>query len=247
VVVVEDVTEVVRAERLEQLTQMARIVAHEVKNPLTPIRLWIQELEEVRRRGGEGLDETVDQACSEILAQMNRLQATANAFSNLVALEGWRPTTVDLLPVVVEAAGNLGVLRRRGAVVRLETEPAGRCEVTADPEWLRRALDTILLNSLTVIDHTCGEIVIRTRREGLERVLEVEDSGGGVPPNRLEDLFDPHFSNTGTGTGLGLALVRQVVSRAHGWVDAANGERGLRVSLHFPPPSAVIPDDPASV
>ncbi len=236
VVVVEDVTDVVRAERLEQLTQMARIVAHEVKNPLTPIRLWVQELEETRRRGDEDLGELVDQACAEILVQMRRLQDTANAFSNLVALERWQPQTVDLSELAEKAVEHFSVLQRRGVTIRLETDSAGTCSVTADPEWLRRALDTLLLNSVTVIDQEKGEIVVRTRREGDIRVLEVEDDGGGVPADRLEDLFDPHFSATGTGTGLGLALVRQVVSRAHGHVDAANGTLGLRVSLRFPTP-----------
>ena len=234
VIVIEDVTEVVRADRLEQLTHMARIVAHEVKNPLTPIRLWVQELQENRRRESEDLGSLVDQATAEILAQTGRLQETANAFSNLVALEQWEPERIDLGEVAKEAAGHLDVLHRRGGHLRLEIDGPGRCWITADARWVRRAVDTLLLNSMTVIDHHSGEIIVRTRVEGPECVLEVEDDGGGIEGQRVDDLFAPHFSATGSGTGLGLALVRQVVGRAHGTVDAANGPRGLVVRMRFP-------------
>lgn len=236
VVVVEDVSDVVRAERLGQLTHMARIVAHEVKNPLTPIRLWMQELEEARRAGEKGLGPLVDEACHEILGQLERLQRTANAFSNLVALERWEPTRVDLTELVHEAVSHLDVLRRRGTEIRLATEPVGACVVTADVEWLRRAVDTVLLNSVTVIDEAHGTIEVRTRAASSWRVIEIEDDGGGVGQDRLEDLFSPHFSTTGSGTGLGLAMVRQVMTRADGKVEALNGDKGLVVRMVFPPP-----------
>ena len=129
-IVIEDVTEVVRADRLEQLTHMARIVAHEVKNPLTPIRLWVQELQEYRRRESSELGPLVDQAAAEILVQAGRLQETANAFSNLVALEAWEPEPLDLGAVAEEAVGHLDVLRRRGGSLRLEIESPRRCRVT---------------------------------------------------------------------------------------------------------------------
>ncbi len=233
-IVIEDVTEVVRADRLEQLTHMARIVAHEVKNPLTPIRLWVQELQESRRREREDLGSLVDQAATEILVQTGRLQETANAFSNLVALEAWEPEPVDLGEVAKEAVGHLEVLHRRGGKLRLEIEDPGRCRVIADARWLRRAVDTVLLNSMTVIDHHSGEIILRTRIEGSGWGLEGADDGGGGEGERAEDLFAPHFSATGSGTGLGLALVRQVVNRAHGVVDAINGPKGLVVRMRFP-------------
>ncbi len=234
VVVIEDVTEVVRADRLEQLTHMARIVAHEVKNPLTPIRLWVQELQESRRRESDELGALVDQAAAEILVQTARLQDTANAFSNLVALEQWDPVRVDLSELAKEAVGPLDVLRRRGGHLRLEIEDPGCCVIIADSRWLRRVVDTVLLNSMTVIDHASGEIIVRTRIQGSERVLEIEDDGGGVHGERFDDLFAPHFSETGSGTGLGLAMVRQVVARAHGHVEAAGGSKGLVVRMNFP-------------
>ena len=74
--------------------------------------------------------------------------------------------------------------------------------------------------------------------------FEVEDTGGGVPDHRLPELFSPQFSTTTAGSGLGLALVHQVVTRCHGRVEAANGERGLRVRIEFPPISQSGQDAP---
>ena len=118
--------------------------------------------------------------------------------------------------------------------MKLEIEDPGRCVIIADSRWLRRVVDTVLLNSMTVIDHGSGEIIVRTRVQGSECVLEIEDDGGGVDGERFDDLFTPHFSATGSGTGLGLTMVRQVVTRAHGHVEAVSGSKGLVVRMNFP-------------
>jgi len=232
VVVIEDVSGILRAQRLEQLTQMARIVAHEVKNPLTPIRLWVQEMEEARRHPDQDLGALVDEACPALLRQVERLKDSANAFSNLVALEHWHPRKIDIGELIDETLRDVVVLKRQGIEIR--AEHAGETPVEADPHWLRRALDTLILNSVTAIGEKKGEIVFRSRREGEFIVVMLEDSGGGVPPDDLDALFSPRFSSTRGGTGLGLALVQQVMGRAHGSVQAENGSLGLRVTLRFP-------------
>jgi len=232
VVVIEDVSGILRAQRLEQLTQMARIVAHEVKNPLTPIRLWVQEMEEARRHPGQDLGALVDEACPALLRQVERLKDSANAFSNLVALEHWHPRKIDIGELIDATLQDVAVLKRQGIAIR--AEHAGETPVEADPHWLRRAFDTLILNSVTAIGEKKGEIVFRSGRKGEFIVVELEDSGGGVPPEDLDALFSPRFSSTRGGTGLGLALVQQVMGRAHGSVQAENGSRGLRITLRFP-------------
>jgi signal transduction histidine kinase len=233
VAVIDDVTDLVRADRLNQLNQMARIVAHEVKNPLTPIRLWVQELEAALKRGNQELPELLDEACREISNQVDRLQETASSFSNLVALARWEPEQVDLASLVSELPTGGEVLERRGIKIEYDVQPAVPT-VTGDRQWLRRAIANLLQNSLDAVGDSPGEIVLRLATEEGKVVLEVEDSGGGVHDDRLPDLFSPHFSSTTSGTGLGLALVQQVVIRCHGSVSAANWERGLRVRLEFP-------------
>jgi signal transduction histidine kinase len=234
VAVIDDVTEVVRLDRLQQLNQLARIVAHEVKNPLTPIRLWIQELDEARRRGASDLPELLEEACGEITAQVHRLQDTASSFSNLVALEHWQPEEVDLTEMISAIPAGLGVLARRGISVILDLPAPGSALVTADRPWLARALTNLVQNSLDALGDGPGEIHLSVTVEGERVECEIEDTGGGVPSDQLKDLFSPHFSTTASGSGLGLALVHQVVTRCQGTVEAENGENGLRIRIGLP-------------
>jgi len=233
VAVVDDVTDLMRADRLRQLTQLARIVAHEVKNPLTPIRLWVQELEEAERRGDPELGSLLSEACREISTQVGRLQSTASSFSNLVALESWNARSLDATELVDETLAGLSVLARRGVRVHRELPPAGTCRVVGDRAWLRRALDNLVKNSIDALDGP-GQLWVRVGGREDRVIIEVEDSAGGVPEDTLERLFSPHFSTTTGGSGLGLALVHQVVARCHGEVAARNGPHGLVVHLELP-------------
>jgi nitrogen-specific signal transduction histidine kinase len=238
VAVVDDVTDLVRADRLQQLNQMARIVAHEVKNPLTPIRLWVQELEAAIKSDNPELPELLEEACREIAEQVKRLQETASSFSNLVALERWEPEPVDLAELVGELPKGAEVLERRGILIEYEVESTPP-PITGDRQWLRRAVANLLQNSLDALGDAPGTVTLRLEVDRNLVVLEVEDTGGGVPDERLPDLFSPHFSSTTSGSGLGLALVQQVVVRCHGGVSATNGPRGLRVRLEFPTSSSL--------
>ncbi len=235
VAVVDDVTDLVRIDRLRQLNQMARIVAHEVKNPLTPIRLWVQELQEALRRRDPRYEELAADACREISLQVDRLQDTANSFSNLVALEHWQPEIVDLADLVGEIAGGMTIFGRRGINLVPELSEHGGCMARLDRQWMQRAVGNLIKNSVDAIGENRGTIWIRVRRQPEGVVLEVEDTAGGIGQGQLDDLFSPHFSTTSAGSGLGLALVHQVVTRCHGRVSARNGDRGLVVRLELPP------------
>ena len=238
VAVVDDVTDLVRADRLQQLNQMARIVAHEVKNPLTPIRLWVQELEAAIKSNNPELPELLEEACREIADQVQRLQETASSFSNLVALERWEPGPVDMAELIEELPRGAEVLERRGIRFEYEVESMPP-PITGDRQWLRRAVANLLQNSLDALGDEPGTVILRLEVDRDLVVLEVEDSGGGVPDERLPDLFSPHFSSTTSGSGLGLALVQQVVVRCHGTVSATNAAHGLKVRLEFPTSASV--------
>jgi signal transduction histidine kinase len=234
VAVLDDVTDVVRIDRLRQLNQLARIVAHEVKNPLTPVRLWVQELEEARRRDDPRLGALLEDACREISIQVDRLQTTANSFSNLVALERWEAEVVDLAELVAETLDGLSILGRRGIRLVQEQPDVEACRVRGDRQWLQRALGNLLKNSVDALGEQQGEVYVRLACDDDVVTVEVEDTAGGIPNGQLEELFSPHFSTTTAGSGLGLALVLQVVARCQGRVSAANGDRGLLVRLELP-------------
>ncbi len=234
VAVVDDVTELVSADRVRQLNQMARIVAHEVKNPLTPIRLWVQELQAAAEKQDPSLPQLLDEACREIGIQVDRLRETANSFSNLVALEKWEPEPVDLARIVALIPSGSEILERSGIRFKREISSPKPPAITADRRWVERAISNLVQNSVQALGGGTGEVMIRLSCQRDMVVLEVEDTAGGVPESQLTELFVPHFSTTSSGSGLGLALVLQVVTRCQGRVQAANGERGLRVRLEFP-------------
>ena len=169
VAVVDDVTDLVRADRMQQLNQMARIVAHEVKNPLTPIRLWTEELEAARRRNDPELGSLLEEACREISVQVERLQGTANSFSNLVALEVWTPEPVDLVRLLEEVPSGSEILERRGVrIVREVTSPAPP-PVTGDRQWLSRALANLVQNSIDALGGEMARTLVESTKKEIAR------------------------------------------------------------------------------
>ncbi len=231
--VLEDLSEVARAERLASLTELARIVAHEVKNPLTPIRLWVEELQAALAKGPAEVVEVARLAVEEILQQVARLKEVSQGFSNLVALEQWEANTVALSQLAGEVVEEYRVLARRGVQVVLQ--PAGEeLVVTADPSWLRRALRHLLDNSARALANGPGEITVQLAREGSFAVVSVRDTAGGVSEEHLPRLFEPHFSTTSEGSGLGLAVVQRVCQKAGGRAEARNLPPGLEVRMLLP-------------
>ncbi len=230
-VVMEDLSELARAERLSSFAELARIAAHEVKNPLTPIRLWAEELKAAVARGPEALVPIAQVAAQQILERAEHLRQVAQGFSNLVALEHWEAQPIELKALAAEVLAEYEVLRQRGVLVSLVGDEA---EVVADPQWIRRALRHLLENSARVLSGRTGEIVVRVRAAERQAVLSVRDTGGGVAAELLGRLFEPHFSTTSEGSGLGLAVVHRVATRAGGTVEARNVQGGFEVRLVFP-------------
>ncbi len=235
-IVMEDLSEVARAERLASLAELARIVAHEVKNPLTPIRLWAEELQAALEAGPERLAEVAGIAAGQILDRVQQLREVAQGFSNLVALEHWERQGVALGEAVREVVAEYTVPAHRGVTIRMLG--ADEARVMADPNWVRRALRHLLDNSIRAIGPRDGEVALELLETAATVVLTVSDTGGGVPDANLGRLFEPHFSTTSEGSGLGLAVVRRVMERAGGRADARNGARGLEVRLVFPSAAA---------
>ncbi len=231
--VLEDLSEVARAERLASLTELARIVAHEVKNPLTPIRLWVEELQAALEKGPQTLAEVARLAVTEILQQVVRLKDVSQGFANLVALERWEPTTVDVAHLAEEVVAEYSILERRGVHLEL-VRPPGGLPVSADPSWLARALRHLLDNSVKALSRQSGRVTVEVKEEAGCVVLAVRDTAGGVAEEHLPRLFEPHFSATSEGSGLGLAVVRRVCQRAGGRAEARNLAEGLEVRMLLP-------------
>jgi signal transduction histidine kinase len=237
VVTLDDVTELARAQRVLAWGEMARQVAHEIKNPLTPIRLGVQHLRRARADARVDFDRVLDHNVNQILAEIDRLDEIARAFSRYGAApsERARAESIDVAAVVREVVS----LERMGAESGIVWEEEG-ADVPVHALALAPELKEVLLNVLENARHAAAKTVrvsvtVREDGDGTGRIgIIVRDDGHGIPADVLPRIFEPHFSTRTSGSGLGLAISRQLVE---GWggsisVDSAPG-RGTLVEIRL--------------
>lgn len=211
VLTVDDVSEIARAQRVLAWGEMARQVAHEIKNPLTPIRLGVQHLRRARSDRRVDFDRVLDQNAERILREIDRLDEIARSFSRYGQPPDQRP---DAEPTDVAAVlRDLVELESMGdASVRVTLVGARRPVIArARAQELREVLLNVVENArharATKVDITLGESDGRVH-------VTVRDDGHGIAPEVLPRIFEPHFSTRTSGSGLGLAISRRVIE---GW------------------------------
>ena len=227
VIALNDVTDVSRAERVLAWGEMARQVAHEIKNPLTPMRLGLQHLQRVYRDRRPDFDRTLEDTAERMLAEIDRLDTIARAFSRFAAPAGdLQPLDRIDLAVVVGEVIQLYRLAEEGCAVRLTCQPRANGAARADE--VKEVVVNLLENARTAGAHVVDVTVGPGR-------LEVMDDGEGIPPELLPRIFEPRFSTTTSGSGLGLAIVRRLVEGWGGRIDVESEVgRGTRIVVHLP-------------
>jgi signal transduction histidine kinase len=227
VMALNDVTDLSRAERVLAWGEMARQVAHEIKNPLTPMRLGMQHLRRVYRERREEFDRTLDETAERMLAEIDRLDTIARAFSRFGAPEDQHQALdrIDLAVAVGEVV-QLYRLAEEGCEVRLTTEPDsfGAARVDEVKEVVVNLLENARNAGARVVEVTVGSAFIR-----------VADDGAGIPADLLPRIFEPRFSTTTSGSGLGLAIVRRLVESWGGRIEVESGAgKGTIVTVQLP-------------
>ena len=229
--------DLVRAQRLEAWAEMARLIAHEVKNPLTPIRLSTEHLRRVWRDAPDRLEEVFDRCTENILAQVEELARTAGEFSTYSRIPLARPAPGDLAEAVREVVEAYGSTAPGMAAVRLESGlDADDAVLAFDRRLVQRALRNLIENAVRASGGD-GEVRVRIEAAGEDGAVAVTvaDRGPGVPESDLERIFEPYFSTSSGGTGLGLPIARRIV-REHGGSIAASIRPGggLAVRIVLP-------------
>jgi two-component system, NtrC family, nitrogen regulation sensor histidine kinase NtrY len=234
VLVFEDMTELYRAQRLAAWREVAKRIAHEVKNPLTPIQLSAQRL---WRRYGEKLgdDSQVLRECTQmIVQQVEDLKNLVNEFSRFARLPHLSVSKQDLNGLIQET---LLLYRESETKVVFETDLEPQLPlVPLDREQLKRVLVNLLDNAMASIHHEGQVWVSSFQADSGQRVrLVVADNGKGIPDRDKERIFEPYFSTKLSGTGLGLAIAKAVISEHQGriWVED-NVPQGSRFIIELP-------------
>jgi signal transduction histidine kinase len=232
VLTLDDVTDLARAQRVLAWGEMARQVAHEIKNPLTPIRLGVQHLR--RARGRPDFDDILEQNVSRILTEIDRLDEIARAFSRYGGAPQERPAaeSVDVVSVVRDVVA-LETLGESDVTWTLEADDV-LPSALAQPDELREVLLNLYENARLAGAHRVHTTVrgggTSTGAAGV--VVSVHDDGGGISAEVLPRIFEPHFSTRTSGSGLGLAITRRLVERWGGEVTIESSkEQGTTVRV----------------
>ncbi|HEX6853569.1 MAG TPA: ATP-binding protein [Candidatus Polarisedimenticolaceae bacterium] len=238
--VVEDLTELLRAQKALAWQEVARRVAHEIKNPLTPIQLSAQRLRKKFAEGAEDLPEVVAAATGSIEHEVAALKRLVDEFSRYARLPEPVPEPVDAGAIVDSVAALYS--GHRGVAIEREVDPALGI-VRVDPEQIRGVLVNLFDNAVAALSGK-GRIRVAAKPwngPGSLR-LEVEDDGPGVPAAVRGRLFEPYFSMKRRGTGLGLAIVHRVVTEHGGTIRVEDGTwGGLRFVIEIPAPPGPAP------
>lgn len=234
VLVLDDVTPLIRAQKVAAWREVARRLAHEIKNPLTPIQL---SAERIRRKLGD-LDgtrgELVQECTATIIGEVESLKGLVDEFSQFARMPAPRATVVDLNRLLNDA---LALYDGLLAEVRFLRDFALDLPlVRVDPEQIRRVVINLIDNAIEAMDSR-GAVVITTTAEASNSVvrLTVADDGPGIPLAEREKLFLPYYSTKKRGSGLGLAIVRRIVAEHGGSIEVTdNDPRGTKFVVELP-------------
>jgi nitrogen fixation/metabolism regulation signal transduction histidine kinase len=230
VVALDDTTELARAVRVLAWGELARQIAHEIKNPLTPIRLGIQHLQRARRQGSADFDHLLEHTGRRILSEIERLDAIARAFSRFGAPPAESaPLELADLTAIARDTADLYALSEGTAVL---VEHSGSVEARVRKDEVKEVLINLVENARDAAAATVTVSVARTDEGGAK--LVVEDDGQGIPEEHLPRIFEPQFSTTTSGAGLGLAICKRLVESWGATITVASDQRrGTRVEIVF--------------
>jgi nitrogen fixation/metabolism regulation signal transduction histidine kinase len=231
-VTLDDVSDLARVVRVLAWGELARQIAHEIKNPLTPIRLGVQHLRRAYEAPKGDFAETLDRTSRQILAEIERLDAIARAFSRF----GAPPSGAEPLGPVdaMEVARDTAALYALGQDGGVSAAGDGPVMVLARRDELKEVLINLVENARSAGASTV-QLEVRPSEAGAE--IAVRDDGRGIATHELPQIFEPRFSTTTSGAGLGLAICRRLVESWGGTI-AVDSEVGhgtvVRIGLAVP-------------
>jgi nitrogen fixation/metabolism regulation signal transduction histidine kinase len=235
VLVFDEVTQLLQAQRQAAWGEVARRLAHEIRNPLTPIQLSAERMRRKLMRGLKTPDaELLDRSTQTIVQQVEAMKQMVAAFSEYAKAPEMHIAELDL-GALVRQVSDLYHAQDARVAFGLSLDPKAAA-LEADPGRIRQLLNNLLTNSLEALDGRENPVImIETKRTGDQVALTVVDNGPGFQDKLLERAFDPYVTSKPKGTGLGLAIVRRIVEEHGGQVEVDNAPQGgARVRIVLP-------------
>ena len=214
----------VQAERVSAWRELARRLAHELKNPLFPLQITVENMQRARESCPGEFDEVFREGTATLLAELSNLKQIIGRFSDFAKMPAPEMHPVNLNELVAATMRLFDAqLAKENIRASAELDPAVQ-PVRADAEQMTRALRNLILNAVDAMPGG-GTLMVRTIAMGAGVRLEVSDTGQGLTPEECERLFTPYYTTKTHGTGLGLAIVQSVVSDHKGRITVAS-EKG---------------------
>jgi two-component system nitrogen regulation sensor histidine kinase NtrY len=234
VLVLDDVTPLIRAQKVAAWREVARRLAHEIKNPLTPIQLCAERLRRHFATAPPPAKALVEECTTTIVGEVESLKGLVDEFSQFARMPAPRTVPTDLGQLITDT---LALYNGIFTDVRFEEQfAAGLPLVRLDAEQIRRVIINLVDNAVEAMERK-GRIVMQTELDAANRVVRiiVADDGPGIPASEREKLFLPYYSTKRRGSGLGLAIVRRIIAEHGGSIEAGdNAPRGTRFTIELP-------------
>jgi two-component system nitrogen regulation sensor histidine kinase NtrY len=234
VVVFDDLTELEKAQRMAAWREVARRIAHEIKNPLTPIQLSAQRL---RRKYLQRFTEdgkVFDECTRTIINQVDELKLLVNEFSNFARMPAANPSPNDLAEIVQETLSLFSESHPSTNFIFEQQDPLPLLDL--DREQMKRVMINLLDNAVAAVDGH-GEIRVNLSFDEILKIvrLEVSDNGPGIPAEDKIGMFEPYFSTKEKGSGLGLAIVSNIIADHQGFIRVRDNQpQGTTVVIELP-------------
>jgi two-component system nitrogen regulation sensor histidine kinase NtrY len=223
-----------QTERESAWREMAKQVAHEIKNPLTPMKLSIQQLQRVFDPNDPQAKDKLLKVSKSIIEQIDALTHIANAFSSFAKLPQPHMEHIDLVVLLRSIDALYGA--NHEIDWECDLNQLDSCVVNGDRDMLLRVLNNVVTNGIQAVpfDRKASiRLALITTKENA--VVEIVDNGSGIPEDQLHRIFEPYFTTKSTGTGLGLAMVRQIVDSHGGNISIkATSEQGTTILIVIP-------------
>jgi len=235
VLVLDDLTQLIQAQKIAAWKEVAQRVAHEIKNPLTPIQLSAERILKRLGKDGKSHHRTIEEGANTIVQEAGTIKSLVDEFSNFARMPKIQLQAADITDIFNQA---MAPFKGIYSEVKFRTDFTDNIPspLQMDPEYMRRVFINLFDNAIDAMNKQ-GEIIIHASYDKLQNHLRIEvaDSGPGISEEDKEKLFLPYFSTKKKGTGLGLAIVNQIISEHNGTIHVEdNRPLGAKFVIHLP-------------